>query len=378
MTTAPLIRVLIADKSSIMRRMLTQTLNLESNLEVTDAAKDGAEVMELFRTRKPDAVLLDVDLPKVSGAAVLKAIRELDSSIPVLMFGAFSPADDTARRAAMEAGATDCVAKPPLTGHADAVMVYLRKEVVSRILTSVAHRRLNSAETEARPSTSALAAPQQTSQRRGPVIVFGAATGGPDALAEVISQLPADIGVPILIVQHMPPLFTQMLAERLDKISPLTVREGFDGAVVVPGDVWIAPGDFHMSVARRGTEVILVTDQKPAENSRRPAIDVLFRSVAEVYGGNTLAIVLTGMGDDGTAGCRCLKECGAEILVQDEESSVVWGQPCSVESAGLADAVLSLKDIAPAIMIRLRGFVGSLMNRCQETSDHAKAPVTSR
>lgn len=187
------------------------------------------------------------------------------------------------------------------------------------------------------------------------VVVIGSSTGGPNALVDVISQLPKDIGVPILIVQHMPPMFTQLLAERLDRSSPLKAREGFDGAVIQPGEVWIAPGDFHMTVARQGNNVVLKTNQNAPENSCRPAVDVLFRSVADVYGNNTLAVVLTGMGRDGTAGCRVLSESGAGILAQDEASSVVWGMPRSVVEAGLADSVLSLNDIGPAITTRIQG-----------------------
>jgi two-component system chemotaxis response regulator CheB len=194
-------------------------------------------------------------------------------------------------------------------------------------------------------------------RRSGPVhvLAIGASTGGPNALAELVGLLPGDLGVPVLIVQHMPPVFTQLLAERLERGSRLKVREGYDGAIVKPGEAWVAPGDFHMVVTREGTETILRTNKQAAENSCRPAVDVLFRSVADVYGASALAVVLTGMGRDGTAGCQVLSKCGAGILVQDEASSVVWGMPRSVHEAGLAEATLNLKDLAAAVTTRIRG-----------------------
>ena len=379
MAMSTLVRVLVADDSSLMRRLISQTINLESGLEVVGAAKDGAEAIACFEIQQPDVVLLDVDMPKVNGLAALKAIRELDKTIPIIMFGAFSARNDAATRAAITAGATDCVARPVATGHSATVIDYLRKEVVSRIVawggrnSNRQHRARSNGQTSSAisidagasgaslvntgPSVISMPLPTRQSQRRSPVkvLAIGASTGGPNALTELISQLPGNLGVPVLIVQHMPPLFTQLLAERLDCSSALSVREGFDGAVVRPGEVWLAPGGYHMTVMRKGTEIILKTNQNAPEHSCRPAVDVLFRSVAEVYGSNALALVLTGMGRDGTAGCQSLDKCGAEILVQDESSSVVWGMPRSVVEAGVAGAVLSLKDIAPAIIMRMRG-----------------------
>jgi two-component system chemotaxis response regulator CheB len=187
------------------------------------------------------------------------------------------------------------------------------------------------------------------------VLAIGSSTGGPNALAELIGLLPGDLGVPVLITQHMPPVFTQLLAERLDRGSRLKVKEAFDGAVVKAGEAWIAPGDFHMVVTREGTETILRINKNAPENSCRPAVDVMFRSIAEVYGASTVACVLTGMGRDGTAGAQVLAKTGACILAQDEASSVVWGMPRAVYEAGIADAVLNLKDMAAAVTTRIRG-----------------------
>jgi two-component system chemotaxis response regulator CheB len=180
-------------------------------------------------------------------------------------------------------------------------------------------------------------------------VVLGSSTGGPDALSVVLSQLPADLGVPVFVVQHMPALFTKILADRLDSSSALTVGEAVDGARPLPGHVYIAPGDFHMQVRRDALGVKIRLDQGPQENFCRPAVDVLFRSAADAYGGGALAVMLTGMGQDGVLGVRRLKEVGVLAVVQDEATSVVWGMPGAVAQAGLADQVLPLGEIATAI-----------------------------
>ena len=174
---------------------------------------------------------------------------------------------------------------------------------------------------------------------------MGISTGGPNALAEVVPKFPADLGVPILIVQHMPPMFTRLLAERLDQLGPLSVREAVPQAEVRPGQIWIAPGDYHMTVRRQGDRVLIDTNQNERENSCRPSADVLFRSAAEVWGGNVLGVIMTGMGKDGLEGCRCIRPLGANIVCQDEASCVVWGMPKAVCDAGLADRIVPLGDI---------------------------------
>ncbi len=375
------IRVLIADDSSVTRRIVSESLSREADLKIVGAAQDGEEAIAYFRAHKPDVVLLDVDMPNINGIEALKAIRKLNDSVPVIMFSTLTVRGGEATLDALAAGATDYAAKPTGVGHLDKAMSYLKQEVVPRIrmwgsrykvrqekaanLTppervnpsrDTTHSRGASSFTVTAPKTPVTAATQPR-RRSGPVscLAIGASTGGPNALAELIGMLPADLGIPVLIVQHMPPVFTQLLAERLDRGSRLTVKEGFDGAVVRPGEVWVAPGDFHMVVAREGTETLLRTNKQAAENSCRPAVDVLFRSVADVYGASTLAVVLTGMGRDGTTGCQVLSKCGAAIMVQDEASSVVWGMPRSVYEAGLADSVLNLKDLASAITTRIRG-----------------------
>jgi two-component system chemotaxis response regulator CheB len=185
------------------------------------------------------------------------------------------------------------------------------------------------------------------------VVAIGTSTGGPNALTELIPEFPADFPVPIVIVQHMPALFTRLLAERLNTLTALEVQEGKAGQKLQRGQVWVAPGDQHMTVARKGTEFVLGINHDPPENSCRPAVDVLFRSVAQTYGANVLAVVLTGMGADGTRGSAVIREAGGEVIVQDEASSVVWGMPGSVVAANLADRIYPLAGIGPEVVRRV-------------------------
>jgi two-component system chemotaxis response regulator CheB len=185
-------------------------------------------------------------------------------------------------------------------------------------------------------------------------VVLGTSTGGPNALAQVFSRLPADLPVPVLIVQHMPPMFTRLLAERLSAEYLVPVQEGVSGTMVQPGRAWIAPGDHHMIVVRDGGQVRLLVHQDPPENSCRPAVDVLLRSVATTYGPDSLTVIMTGMGQDGLRGCQAIREVGGQIVVQDEATSVVWGMPGYVARAGLADRVLPLALIGDEIVRRVR------------------------
>lgn len=184
-------------------------------------------------------------------------------------------------------------------------------------------------------------------------VAIGASTGGPEALAELIAKLPNDFPAPILIVQHMPSKFTRHLAERLDSLTALAVREGQAGQKVRAGQVWIAPGDYHMMVVRHGSEAVLMTNQRPPEQGCRPSVDVLFRSLASTYGSHTLGVVLTGMGADGTSGAQAIWEAGGEIIVQDQATSAVWGMPGRVVAAGLARSVCPLSSVPFAIMSRV-------------------------
>jgi two-component system chemotaxis response regulator CheB len=264
---------------------------------------------------------------------------------------------------ALSLGATDYIAKPANVGSASLAQQRVREELIPKIKALCGRRSGPGAATAAaRPhDTSAAGHPRLAAPARRPagpplrpeILAIGVSTGGPNALAELLPALPADFPVPVVIVQHMPPLFTRFLADRLDTKCHLRVVEAEPGMCVERGRMYIAPGDWHMTVERSGGSVVIRTSQGPLENSCRPAVDVLFRSCAALYGGRTLAVILTGMGQDGLRGCQVLHEAGAQILAQDEATSVVWGMPGFIAHEGLADRVLPLGQIAGEIVRRV-------------------------
>ena len=300
-------------------------------------------------------------MPEMDGLATLKELRKAYPRLPVIMFSALTERGAEATLDALALGASDYFTKPASAEGADACLAVIREQLIPQI-KALGTRDGNGANDAVRRNFNArspvTAAPSPAVSRSPPgpvrVLAIGASTGGPNALAEIFHQLPADFPVPIVIVQHMPPMFTRLLAERLSAHSAIPVQEATSGTLLEPGMAWIAPGDFHMIVTRDGTQVRLLVHQDPRENSCRPAVDVLLRSLAKTFGRDSLNVILTGMGQDGLRGCEHVHEAGGQILVQDEATSVVWGMPGCVARAGLADRVLPLSLIANEILRRVR------------------------
>lgn len=363
----PKIRVLVVDDSVVFRRLVSDELAADPALEVVGTAANGRIALAKVPQVNPDLVILDIEMPELDGLATLRELRKTHPRLPVLMFSALTERGAEATLDALALGATGYFPKPFGTnGMAESLNV-LRTELIPQIKalcasvgappTGSAVRRLLAGGSHfARLEGPAPVAP--ASGVRGPgrvdVIAVAASTGGPNALTDLFGALSADLPVPVVVVQHMPPTFTRLLADRLNARGPLRVYEGRAGEVPGPGTVWIAPGDFHMSTLRDGDRVRLQLHQDAPENSCRPAADVLFRSVARAYGPNVLGVVLTGMGQDGLRGCEAVKEAGGQVVVQDEESSVVWGMPGFVARAGLADKVVPLSQMALEIARRAR------------------------
>ena len=349
------VRVLVVDDSVVVRRIVGDALAQAPGIEVAGTAANGRIALAKLDQVNPDLVTLDVEMPELDGLDTLVEIRKRRPRLPVIMFSTRTERGAAITIEALSRGASDYVTKPANVGGVTAAIEAVRTELVPKI--KLLCPRLEPATSPAPPrpldDPGGAAAPARGTWRPSSpprVLTIGASTGGPNALTEVLTHLPADLPVPVVVVQHMPPLFTSLLADRLTKVSPLTVAEGVAGARLEPGRVFIAPGSHHMVVEQTGDQIRLGIHDGPPENSCRPAVDVLFRSVAEVYGAATLAVVLTGMGEDGLRGARQIHAAGGRILAQDEATSVVWGMPGAVTRAGVVDRVLPLDAVAPEIV----------------------------
>jgi two-component system chemotaxis response regulator CheB len=347
------IRVLVVDDSTVIRRLLSDSLAADPQIEVAGVAANGRIALAKIPQLNPDAVTLDMEMPEMDGITTLVELRKLYPKLPVIMFSTLTERGAEATLDALSKGASDYVTKPANVGSVNAAMQSVRQELVPKIkafcpwsLLSAPSTGLQQHAPQMRPAHAARA----PLPSRIDAITIGCSTGGPNALQTVISQLPADLPAPIIVVQHMPPIFTKHLAERLNHLSPLNVVEAKHGDAISPGGVWIAPGDYHLQLRRQGTAVKVELNQGTPENSCRPAVDVMFRSAAEIWGSNLLAIVLTGMGQDGQRGCETIRDAGGHVLIQDQATSVVWGMPGAVSRAGLADTVRPLPRIHEEIL----------------------------
>jgi two-component system chemotaxis response regulator CheB len=368
------ISVLVVDDSVVVRRLVSDALAGAPDIQVVGTAANGRFALSKIDRLRPDIVTMDVEMPEMDGLTAVREVRKKYPSLPVIMFSALTAAGAAATLDALAAGATDYVTKPTNTGSIAASIEAIREQLVPRIHALCGRRAAPARPVTARPQphpvqplrpirpqvaplagrpAAATATGTGSGTGRMDIVAIGASTGGPDALAKLLPALPADFPVPIVIVQHMPPLFTRMFAERLDRTCALDIVEATDRLVLRPGMVALAPGDRHLTVDRQATSIIARLTDGPPENSCRPAVDVLFRSVARAYGGASLGVMLTGMGRDGASGSRDIRTAGGEIVAQDEASSVVWGMPGTVVSAGLATSILPLHDVAAFLNSRI-------------------------
>ncbi|CAB4734332.1 unannotated protein [freshwater metagenome] len=335
----------MVDDSAVLRRLITTVLSGDPEIEVVGTACDGIEAIQRVAELRPDVVTLDVEMPRLDGIGAVEVIHREHPRLPVIMFSTLTERGAAATLQALSNGASDYVAKPTGAGNIGESMAAVRDELVPRIKALVNARRIASS-----------AAPKEVRRRERrlievppQVLVVACSTGGPDALSKVLAGLPPSFPLPVLVAQHMPPVFTAQFAQRLDRVCPLDVREAAEGDRVEVGRALVAPGDFHLRLSRVAGQVRAGLDQGEKESFCRPAADPLFRSAAQVYGPAVLALVLTGMGQDSLLGARAISEAGGQVVVQDEATSVVWGMPGSVATAGLADEVLPLEAIAPRL-----------------------------
>jgi two-component system chemotaxis response regulator CheB len=349
------VRVLIVDDSAVMRSLLRSVVSTDVGLEVTGTAADGESALSAIESSRPDLVLLDVEMPVMDGLATLRKLRARGYKMPVVMCSSLTQRGAKVTIEALACGASDYVAKPAGQSGREAAIKALSQDLIPKIqaLTSppqaipfsVARARLTA-------PLGPLPKPQPISSV--PLaLAIGVSTGGPAALDILLPALPAEFPLPVLIVQHMPELFTRIFAERLNGRCRLQVHEAIEGEPVRAGTIFIAKGNWHMEVlagSRFGMPATLHLNQGAPENHCRPAADVLFRSVAAVYGSGALALVLTGMGSDGMLGCRTVRDHGGSVLAQDLATSTVWGMPGAVANSGLANRVLPLNAIVPELL----------------------------
>ena len=358
-------RVLVVDDTVTYRLLVKELLTGVPNVEVVGTAPNGKIALSKIEQLRPDLLTLDLEMPVMDGLELLRHLKESNNEVGAIVLSGTSKHGANATMTALELGAFDFVAKPAGSNSAESSKM-LKQQIGPKIEAfarakkhrTITHRRHASA-----PSTATSPRQSVESERAGQtlqsvsshsgqvdVIAVGISTGGPQALNQMLPQLPADLPVPVLLVQHMPPVFTKSLADDLNKRCAITVVEGTDGQEAVPGHVFIAPGGKQMKVVRESTRLKIRITDDPPENNCLPSVDYLFRSVTRVFGPNAVAVIMTGMGTDGAQGCRQMKQRGAKIIAQDEASCVVFGMPRGPVEEGIADLVLPLNDIAAQIV----------------------------
>lgn len=385
------LKILIVEDSATMRRMLGEVFQGDPAIKVVGTAANGKIGLTLVESLQPDLITLDVEMPEMDGLTMLTELRKTNRRLPVIMVSTVTARGASATLEALARGANDYVTKPSGQSNARDSIANLKAQLIPRVkafcgfdtptTTTAPTRPLGSRLGATRPMSAGPApragapAPAarpamparptvlrpKTAASRVDVLAVASSTGGPNALEIFLGALPSNLPVPIVIVQHMPPLFTKMLSERLDGKSSIKVQEAQAGMTLQAGHAYIAPGDYHMLLDDSGPGVRIVLNQAAPENSCRPAADVLFRSVAQVFRDRALGVVLTGMGNDGMKGSEEIVKAGGEVLAQDQATSVVWGMPGAVAGAGLATEVLALERLPAAVEDRVSRWPGMRM-----------------
>lgn len=354
------IRVLVVDDSHVIRGLLTRSLESDPGIKVIATASNGKVAIDEVKRSDIEVVVLDIEMPVMDGMTALPLLLAARPGIQIIMASTLTLKGASISMKALSRGAADYVPKPSSTGEVHSAEDF-KRELISKVKSwgAVARRRRGSA---ARQGTDAPSAPAARRFPAGPIklrdvpnlfrpdcIAIGSSTGGPQALFKVFQMMGKVTNLPVFVTQHMPATFTTILAEHLGQASGMPAAEAKDGELVMPGRIYVAPGDFHMTVHAEGGRKVLRLDKNPPENFCRPAVDPMLRSLAKAYNGKVLAVILTGMGQDGMKGGQELAAAGGVIAAQDEATSVVWGMPGAVASGGLCSAVLPLSDIGPYV-----------------------------
>jgi two-component system chemotaxis response regulator CheB len=352
-----MIRALVVDDSAFMRKAISMMLERDADITVVDTARNGAEGVEKACALTPDVITMDVEMPKMNGITAVRKIMKT-APCPILMVSSLTAKGAETTVEALRAGAADFI--PKQDSHVSLQITDIQDQLIKKV-HSLTESRARLFRKESRPTRRSTQRRSQGSARSSAppdqppkLIAIGVSTGGPFALQHVIPELSAALPVPVVVVQHMPPHFTRSLADRLDALSPLQVAEATDGMDVEPGRVIVAAGGRHLTFKKRSGTVVARTPAPTDTQSHCPSVDVMLRSACEVYDGEVLALIMTGMGKDGLRGARAIHEAGGTIFAQDEASCVVYGMPRAVAEAGLTDSVLPLDEI-PAALARAAG-----------------------
>jgi two-component system, chemotaxis family, protein-glutamate methylesterase/glutaminase len=354
-STSPRLRVLIVDDSAVIRGLLARTLETDPEIEIVGSIPDGRAAVAAVARNPVDVVVLDVEMPVMDGLTAIPLLRKAAPGAKIVMASTLTAKNAQVTLDALAAGATDFILKPSAT-RALLDSTSFHRDLLAKVRQFGAHRigpQATSTETIPRPLEPVNSRPlvlRQPPVLAPEILAIGSSTGGPPALFQVLKELSPPPRIPILIVQHMPPTFTGILAAHISRQSGIAAAEAADGAALEPGRIYVAPGNFHMTIdAAR----VIRLNQGPPENYCRPSVNPTLRSLATVYGGRVLATILTGMGYDGLEGCRAVVEAGGAVIAQDKATSVVWGMPGAVATAGLCSAVLPLGEIG----LRLRAYL---------------------
>jgi two-component system chemotaxis response regulator CheB len=356
-----MIKVMVVDDSALVRKIATDILSADTEISVVATAAQGEFALQKLTREQPDVITLDMEMPGMGGLETIRQIMRLHPT-PIIVLSAHAARGAELSLQALELGAVDFVLKP--TNSLSGGIPEIARELVEKVKSAARIRVYAYRETETKqetpvaPKRSAEDASQVLACGRGSgecdLVAIGTSTGGPVALKTVLTKLPADFPVGVVVVQHMPPVFTKAFADRLDSCCNIRVKEAKDGDAILPGRVLLAPGNWHMTVTRFGAEPRVLLNQAENVNGHRPSVDVLLHSVALEYGGRAIGVIMTGMGKDGAAGIRELRKRGGHIIAQDKESSVIYGMNREVVQNGDAHEVVSVDAIAERIQERLR------------------------
>lgn len=367
-------KVLVVDDSSFSRRAISECLSRDPEVEVVGTASGGQHAIALVDALEPDVMTLDIEMPDLDGLSTLRALQKKHPHLPVIMCSSLTERGASATLQSLAEGACCYVTKPRVgSSFADnlnrlsadllpkvkalGARSFIKRRVADRMHSPVPPRPENSlpkqSVTPVTPTFSMEKALESSSHpQRIDAIVIAASTGGPAALATLLPSLPKDLSVPVAVVQHMPAVFTRLLAERLNAECAIPVQEAQTKSPFLPGTILIAPGGFHLSLELNHPHPTTILTQDEPDQFCRPSANRLFQSAARIFGQNTLGIVLTGMGCDATDGCREIRKYGGRVIAQDEASSIIWGMPRSVAENGLANSILPLRKIAQEIIFR--------------------------